>query len=418
MTAASSDVRSRAASAPEGTGAAPPQGGKPASARPLRVALMTTSVEFGGIERVVLNLLEHMGPEVEFVPLVFTRTDTAATGFFERLHAAHVRYEPIYVNAIRPALVASPLANLAQIVGCVRNQRIDLIHSHGYRADVFALAVSRLFGIPVVATCHGFTPTDARLRVYCALDARILRAFAAVIAVSAEMRRDLECRGIRPDRIHLVPNAVPEVAVGESARMRHAARARIGLTDDHFVYGYVGRLSLEKGVEHLLDAFALHSGASPNSRLLVVGDGPSRPGLERQAIDRGVGSRVVFTGFRTDTDVWYSALDAFVLPSLTEGTPMALLEAMNHGVPAIASAVGGVPAVLTDGANGLLVPPGDVARLAAAMETLAASSSLRRTLAEAGAQTVRRQYNVREWVNSIRDVYARSAPSRRQHQSS
>ena len=374
-----------------------------ASRRPIRVALLATSVEFGGIERVVLNLVEYMGQDVEFVPIIFTRSDVEKTAFFDRLRALGVAYDPIYMDAVTP--MAADAVNLVRLLRLLRNRTFDLIHSHGYRADIFALAMSKWFRVPLVSTCHGFTPNDARLRFYCSLDAFALRRFARVIAVSARMKDELIAYGVDEARIRVVINAVAEVPAEDRLTTRASARASLGMGDDDFVLGYVGRLSQEKGVAHLVDAFATVAAAHPNCRLLIVGDGPERAALEQQTRAHGLTSRVIFAGFQGDTRESYSAMDAFVLPSLTEGTPMALLEAMGYRLPVVASAVGGVPAVLADRENGILVEAGNVPQLAQAIGSLVAEVPLRESLAEAGVQAVRDRYGVDGWIQRTREIY-------------
>jgi glycosyltransferase involved in cell wall biosynthesis len=374
----------------------------------VRVALLATSVEFGGIERVLLNLVQHMDEDFELCPIVFTRTDTRETSFFDRLQRMGVHCETLFVNSHTPALVVNPIVNFGQALSLFRKRRFDLIHAHGYRADLFGWALSKWCRVPAVSTCHGFVATDRRLRSYVALDKRVLKSFARVIAVSAAMKDDLVAEGLHPDRVDVVTNAVPEVSGHARARVRDDVRARLGIPPDEFVFGCVGRLSEEKGIDYLVRAAARLADAGHPLRLLVVGDGPRRKALEDAARDVGLNGRIIFAGFQSDPEPWLAAMDAFVLPSLTEGTPMALLEAMASRVPAIASAVGGVPAVLMDRENGLLVPPADVPRLADAMLTMAGSASLRETLSEGGLVTVRQQYGVRQWICQTRDVYART----------
>jgi glycosyltransferase involved in cell wall biosynthesis len=376
-----------------------------AGRRPLRVALLATSVEFGGIERVLLNLLEHMDSSVELVPVVFTRTDIRETSFFDRLRAGRIAHNTLFVNVVRPYSILNPLVNLQQLVALVRRGGFDLIHSHGYRADVFGLAVARWCRRPIVSTCHGFVDNDARLRFYNALDARVLRQFTRVIAVSNSMKDHLVAHGVGGNRIRVITNAVTEASAAEQGRTRRQVRAAAGFADADFVFGYAGRLSEEKGVASLIDAFASLPAAPAGSRLLIVGDGPERQALEQQAAARGVASRTTFAGFQSDMGPWFSAMDAFVLPSLTEGTPMALLEAMGYRLPVIASAVGGVPAVLTDRENGLLVDPGSVAQLVQTMQALTTTPSLRKAVAEAGVQAIRDRYGVDGWIHRTREVY-------------
>jgi glycosyltransferase involved in cell wall biosynthesis len=212
-------------------------------------------------------------------------------------------------------------------------------------------------------------------------------------------------------RIHVIPNAIGEVATAHSAERRSAIRARFGIGDRDFVFGYVGRLSEEKGPAHLVRA-AAEVGRSRALRLLVLGDGPLRAGLEAAAARAGLAGRAVFAGFQRDPAEWYPAMDAFVLPSITEGTPVALLEAMAHGIPVIASGVGGVPAVVSHDRSALLVPPGDPAALAGAMEALASSPELARTLAGAARQIVEQRYGVSGWIREIVDVYDQSLTRR------
>jgi glycosyltransferase involved in cell wall biosynthesis len=189
-------------------------------------------------------------------------------------------------------------------------------------------------------------------------------------------------------------------------------RRRLRLSDEEFVFGFAGRLSEEKGVHHLIAAAHEVLAERPSARFLIVGDGPRRPELEAAARARGLDRRFDFSGFQGDTSPWYAAMDAFVLPSLTEGTPMALLEAMAHGLPAIASAVGGVPAVIGDRVNGLLVPAGDAGALQAAMLALMNDAALRHSLGENAVRSVEAKYGVPEWVGRIKRLYAQSLADR------
>jgi glycosyltransferase involved in cell wall biosynthesis len=226
------------------------------------------------------------------------------------------------------------------------------------------------------------------------------------------MREDLVGKGLQPARIEVIPNAVDPVCDAAIQSARRDLRDRLKIGDDEFIFGFVGRLSEEKGLTYLLEALGRHAPAGGRWRLLVVGDGPRRRELEEGAARAGIADRVVFAGFRSGASPWFSAMDAFVLPSLTEGTPMALLEAMAHRVPVIASAVGGVPAVLSDRVNGLLVPPGDAGALSQALCDLASHEELRQTLSRAGHDTVRDRYDVRPWAATIRRVYERVVQDR------
>jgi glycosyltransferase involved in cell wall biosynthesis len=370
----------------------------------MRVALLATTIDFGGIENVLLTLLRHADREIEFVPLLFTRSDAADRSFFDRIEAMGIRYRMIKVNHEGPKYF-SPIRNFGETVAVLRRERIDAIHSHGYRADVIALAAARLLGLPVVATCHGFVRNDRRLTLYGRLDVFLLRYFQRVIAVSGRMRDDLIAQGLSPERVAVLQNAIELPCQSAVEAAGRDTRLRLGLRRDEFVFGYVGRLSPEKGVQHLIDAVRMQPGDEGPWRLLIVGDGPQRRELEASVSAAALGDRVTFAGFHAETSGWYAAMDAFVLPSLTEGTPLALLEAMAHRVPVVASAVGGVPAIVSDHINGLLVPPADAAALAAALREVAGGDDLRRELADAAYETVKNGFDARTWVAGVRGVY-------------
>jgi glycosyltransferase involved in cell wall biosynthesis len=377
------------------------------------VGLFATSVAFGGIEQVLLTLIAHMDPSVSLIPVVFTRTDITETSFFDRLDAMGVPVAKLYVNVTPSPYVLDPLRNLAAAIALCRRHRFDLIHAHGYRADMFALALSRLMGVPVVSTCHGFTPTDRRLRFYQGLDLRLLRRMSTVIAVSASLRDDLVQHRVDADHIRVIPNAIGGVSNADVEWRRKRTRARFGIRTDEFVFGYVGRLSEEKGPAHLVSAAAEVMRSHP-ARLLVLGDGPQRGQLEAAVRRAGIADRVVFAGFQRDPGEFYPSMDAFVLPSLTEGTPVALLEAMAHSVPIIATEVGGVPAVVSHGRTALLVPPASPEALASAMTALASNPNLCGTLSASARRVVEQRYDVHRWIRRIVDVYDQTL-ARRTH---
>jgi glycosyltransferase involved in cell wall biosynthesis len=384
--------------------AAPPR-------RRLRVALLVTAVDFGGIEKVVLTQLRHMDRDIEVVPLIFTRSDRRSWSFFDQLQSLGITVRTLYVDRNR-LLILNPLRNIVETVRALRHEHIDLIHSHGYRADILALPIARYLGVPVVSTCHGFTSIDRRLSMYARLNVMMLRGFTRVIAVSASMRDDLVGLRLDSGRVSLVTNAVEEVDSSTLKVERHQVRERLRLDDGEIVFGFVGRLSDEKGVHHLVDALAAGAPALP-WRLLVVGEGPRRQELEQRVASQGLSERIHFSGFQSDASPWYAAMDVFVLPSLTEGTPMALLEAMIRRLPVVATSVGGVPAVVSDRINGLLVPPANPAAMSAALCEMAANSELRDRLAQAGRDTVRTRYDVGNWISSIRGVYEQALESAR-----
>lgn len=241
-----------------------------------------------------------------------------------------------------------------------------VVHTHGYRPDVLDGGVARRAGVPVVTTVHGFTGGDMKNRVYEWLQCRAFRRFDAVVAVSGPLKTRLVGAGVPEPRVHVIPNAfVPDAWRGARPALdRAAARRALGLGAHDFVVGWVGRLSHEKGADVLLDALG-KIGDLPVVASLV-GDGTARRQLAERARRLGLNGRVRWCGAVPDAAALFRAFDLFVLSSRTEGSPMVLFEAMDAGVPVIATSVGGVPETVSP-REAVLVPPERPEALAAAL---------------------------------------------------
>lgn len=219
-----------------------------------------------------------------------------------------------------------------------------------------ALLAAQRLGLPLVIKVHG-----SDLLVYKNKPAilpmlhRVLREAAAVIAVSPNLAREAQAQGAEPDKIFLVPNGVDQELF--APQDQQAARERLGLAEDGPLALFVGRLVPGKGLEMCLKALA----ALPQARLLVVGDGPLRSGLAAQARSLGLGERVIWAGPRPHGEIprYLAAADVLVLPSMSEGEPNVILEALSCGRPVVASRVGNIAGMVEQGREGLLFPAGD-----------------------------------------------------------
>lgn len=275
----------------------------------------------------------------------------------------------------------------------------DVLHAHGYRSDILAALLPRTSRPALVATVHGFSPTNWRTRWYSRLDRLALRRFDRVLAVSGPIRERLIASGVKPGRVQVVHNGID---VPPAPASRDLLRTELGITPNDFVVGTVGRLSPEKGHRDLLRALAL---GPSELRLVLVGDGPERPGLEGMARTLGLDGRVTFLGLRHDVERLHPAFDLFALPSHTEGSPTALLEAFAYGTPVVATRVGAVPDMLRDEVEGVLVPPHSPALLAEALGKLFASAPLRQTMAERAKHRYETEFRRCHWLDSITAAY-------------
>jgi glycosyltransferase involved in cell wall biosynthesis len=368
---------------------------------------MLTPVEFGGAERVCLTLLKNIDREqFDVFPIMFTRPYEDDNLFVRHLREIGYDFCEIPV-ALQDKGDYLRVARCYKLVWAqLRIGDFDLLHTHGYLADIIGIPIARLKGIPTLSTCHGYIPTTWKVTLYNALDRIVLKLGTRVLAVSEAIKQHLVDSGLNPGRVRVVVNAVGSATDPDITRAnREEERKSHGIRSTDFVLGYVGRLSAEKGLTYLLTACAELTASGVPLRVLIIGEGPQRDELERFSRQLGLGDQVVFAGFQENVARWLVCIDVFVLPSLTEGTPMALLEAMAYGVPAVASAVGGVPQVIKHGETGLLVSPGKAEEIGSAINALFRDPAERQKLAQNSVILARTRYSVERWIGQIEMEY-------------
>jgi glycosyltransferase involved in cell wall biosynthesis len=384
-------------------------GGMPASEhdKRFRIAFILTPVEFGGAEKVSLTFLKNFDrSRFQILPILFTRPWERENHFERKLKEENCAFFQVPVAQTKKGDYLRVMRCYRIVHRMLKDNSFDLIHTNGYFADIVGIPVARILGIPSISTCHGFISTDAKLKLYNKLDKIMLRLSDRIIAVSQGIKEDLIHNGIAGSRVAVIQNAVNGNRGTESfSQTRSKKRHALGLSEQDFVIGFVGRLSQEKGIEHLIHAAALLTNANVPVKLLLVGEGPQRNSLETLSVEKGVKDRVQFAGFQSDAESWLDCFDVFALPSLTEGTPMALLEAMSCGVPVVASAVGGVPYVIESGKNGILVSPGKTQDIKDAMHLLYKNKDLRNSLSKEAQRTIKMKYDVEDWINKIETEY-------------
>jgi glycosyltransferase involved in cell wall biosynthesis len=279
--------------------------------------------------------------------------------------------------------------NLAALAALLHREQADIAHLHGFASHDLGRVVSRRLGIANVIHEH------ATLRVpwHQRLADRVLSGRTdAAIAVSDSVRRFMiRHRSIAADRIVVIGNSVDlDRFRFRDLEARRRTRQALGVPQGTRLVGTVTRLRVEKGTEHLVRAAPAVLARWPDALFVIAGDGPLANELKRLGRELGVAERVRFLGFRSDVPALLAALDVLVIPSLTEGFPLSLVEAMAAGVPVVATRVGGVPEVATDGHNVLLVPPADPEALARRTLEILERPELADRLARAGRETAAR----------------------------
>jgi len=274
----------------------------------------------------------------------------------------------------------------------------DVVHAHGFKADIYVYLALRGRGIPFVSTCHTWYDNDLPVTLYGKVDRLVLRGFARVVAVSEEVTQRLLKAGVRDEKIRMVRNGI-------DLRPFTGATAALRGDDATLLVGLVGRLSWEKGVEFFLMAAARVLGDFPSARFVVVGEGPDREKLERTIDELKIRESVTMLGRRDDMPAVYASLDIMVSSSRQEGLPMAILEGMASSLPLVASAVGEVPTVVEDGVTGLLVPAEDVERLAAGILELLRDGAKRERFGAAARRLIEDEYSAERMTADYLRVY-------------
>jgi len=312
--------------------------------------------------------------------------------FISRLESLGIPFTAVVVGS------RSYLREYRTLKDLYRTLRPKLVHTHGYHADIVAGAAARALRFPRVSTVHGFLGVPLRNHVYEALQLLTLPKAQAVIAVSRPLAERVARSGVARGKIHCIPNGfVPP----RDLRTRDAAREKLGLNARALTVGWVGRLSHEKGPDVMLESLAR---TTAPWELSMIGEGPENASLRGRAKTLRISDRVRWHGGVEGAGQLLRAFDAFVLSSRTEGTPIALLEAMYAEVPIVAAAVGGVPDVVGP-AEALIVPSEQPEAIAQALEQLAASPEAARARTTLARERVLTEFSAERWMASIQNVY-------------
>lgn len=372
------------------------------STRPIRVTTMIDSLMAGGAERVAVEVACALDRS-RFEPHVLvTRGDGPLLELIERANV------PVTMLERDDALDLGPWRTAHRHLV----DHADILHSHKFGSNAWGALLARTARVPLVVHEHNFSDQPSRSRRF--IDARwIARRARRVLCVSDSVADIERACGVPERLIEVVPNGVRP----DAAWPRGASRAELGLRDNSFTVGIVGRLRPEKAHEVLIEAVASLAAAGRDIRLCVVGDGPRLEELQLLAGRAGIDGRVTWAGERRDAATLASAFDVGVICSHWEGLPLAALESMAANVALVASSVGGLPTLLEGGA-GTLVPPADPAALAAALAELMDDPQLRARRAAAGHARVQERYSFDGMVRRIESIYdevlaASAEPARR-----
>lgn len=377
----------------------------------VKVARVITRLNIGG-PAIHAILLTQALEDAHFTTMLVSGYTAPTEG--DMLHLAKARgVSPLMVTGLgREIDPGRDLAVLLRLYRIFREERPVIVHTHMAKAGTVGRLAARLAGVPIVLhTYHGhvfhsyFGPL--KTQTFIRIERALSRVTDLILTVGERQRQEILGYGIgNPDKLRSVPLGLELEPFVESPRHRGEFRAELGVPDGTRLVGIVGRLVPVKGHTVFLKAARLVLSRLPNVRFLIIGDGELREGLESQARDLGIDGGVTFLGWRHDLPRVYADLDLVVLSSYNEGSPVALIEAMAAGRAVVSTDVGGVSDVVSDGVNGLLVPPRDPESLAGAIVRLLSSEPSLPAMGAAGREAVYPKYSINRLVSDVREIYS------------
>ena len=361
---------------------------------PIRVAHVVGSTGLYGAEQWILALFRYLPPDKVEGTLVNLVDDPGQVSEVVRVAKARgLEATDLYTGGRY-----NPRA-IVRLARFVRERRLHILHSHGYKADLIALFAAKFSGARVVSTPHGWSREhDRQLMLYESLDRRLLRFFDCISPLSPDLRDGLQRCGVRERKVRMILNGVDIEEVDSVAPT--VTREPAGT-----VIGYVGQLIRRKNVECLILAFHQLAALRDDVRLLIVGEGPSSEHLQELVSSLNLSRRVGFTGYRGDAIALMKTFDLFVLPSWEEGIPRCLMEAMAAGVPVVGSDIPGNRDLIEHEVTGLLFPPDSPERLQEAILSTVERPERAKDMAHRARAKIERRFSARRMADDYAALY-------------
>lgn len=361
----------------------------------IRLMLITHDLAIGGLQKVVVNICRHIDRERFHVSVLCLRDFGEFTEEVERMGIKVYRL---------PQMKRTDYLSFIKVAHILRREKIDVIHTHNTQPFVDGTLASFMSGVSkIVHTDHGRGFPDKRR--YMIAEWAMSHFATRVVGVSEHTTADLrKYEKISQKKLMTIANGVSRNR--SAALLNHREKRReLGITQKGPIIGVATRLSREKGVTNLLQAMPDIARRIPDVSLVVAGKGGLLSQLEAEAQMLGISDRVYFTGPILDIPELIGLFDVCVLPSLREGQPMVISEAMAGGCPVIASNVGGVPSIIRNGVNGSLVAPGKPEEIASEAVKLLKDSALLEYYRENGRRLFEKYYSAERMVDCYEKLY-------------
>ena len=379
----------------------------------IRVLRVIARLNMGGPAIHVANLaagLEGRGYHTTLVAGSLARGEDSMAFLAERLEIPVIGVPELQ----REVSLLDDARAVRRVASIIRKVRPHILHTHTAKAGAIARAAAIGSGTArppiIVHTFHGhvlkgyFDP--ARTAVFRQVERNLARSSHVLVAVSPEVRDELVEQGVAPrEKFTVIRLGIPlDDRLGD-ATADFDYRRLYGIPRHAFVIGWVGRMTGVKDTGAVLEIVRATREREVDAVLVMVGDGPDRERLEQLAHELGIARNTYFVGYQSEVAGYYRLFDAFLLPSVNEGTPVSAIEALASGTPVVATRVGGVPDVVRDGVDGFLVESGDASTAAERLADLAADAALRTRLGTSGRARVLERYSVARLVDDVDRLY-------------
>jgi len=364
----------------------------------VNVLQFITPVGFYGAEMWILALAKALDPKKIYCQLSVTKeSEDQHLEIYNRFKSLGLDARQIKMNGRFDPRVIVELSRL------IKKNKVDIIHTHGYKSDILGLIAARLSGIKAVSTPHGFENVkDVKLQFFIRLGCYALRKFDYVAPLSDELKSDMYRIRVNANKIRLIRNGVDLEEI-ESERKKHSSS--IFVDPDENKIGYVGQMAYRKNIGDLIKAFNLLYKECQDIRLILVGDGPMRGELEQQARSMAASSKIDFLGYRKDRLQILKELDLFCMTSSLEGIPRCMMEAMAMEIPVAAYNIPGVDKLIITEKTGLMVDFGHVEALKESWKRLLFDKDLSAQIAGNGRKYVIENFSAKRMADEYMNLY-------------
>ncbi len=371
---------------------------------PINIAYIIDGLGMGGAERLMIPIFQHLDRNL-FTPRICVLQSKGDNPLAEDIRALGVPVDELSISRLRDLDAIPRLRNY------LREHRMALVHTQLEFSNILGNIAAKTLHLPSICTVH-VLPSDkarAKSKLHQQVEWLALRHFCdRVLTVSEETRQSyIVMSGIPARKLTALHNGIDfsYYLRLDSDLVRDSVREEFRIPRDALLIVTVAVLRPPKGIDRMIQAMPAILDALPNAYYLIVGDGTHRQELEKETKRLNLSERVIFAGMQKDIPRLLVASDLFVLPTLTEALPTVLAEAMAARLPIVASAVGGIPEMVTDGANGFLVPPSQPSELSRTCLAILSSEPMRRKMGEIGWQVVNQKFKIENQVRKLEQIY-------------